>query len=124
MSCGCSDAERCKAKDGRDVRCSSQTKYAICRQCKHYDDGQCKHGEPFPVRLTYDGHPCPLGVHPDPDGIVRWFGLRWYGVPYPVRLAMVYDGQIKRAKDLPGCGCIVALKQLTERWKRRAEPTV
>ncbi len=43
--------------------------------------------------------------------VVRWFGIRWYGIPMPVRYMRRWF-----AKDAPtmdsyeGCGCIIKLK--------------
>ena len=48
------------------------------------------------------------------DGVIRWLGLDWYGVPYPVRLRLVRDGKLTHQSKLPGCGCIKVLKDAWE----------
>lgn len=54
---------------------------------------------------------CPLERHPDHSGIVRWLGVRWLGVPAPIRWAMFW--WLKG--PLAGCGCSVFWKS---RWVR------
>ena len=54
---------------------------------------------------------CPRDRWPDADGVVRWMGLRWHGVPLPVRLLLA-------AKLYPGCGCSVRVKELFERVRQ------
>lgn len=74
---------------------------------------------------TIDGkapcsRPCPRGHHPDADGIIRWMGLRWFGVPYPIRLwgrTGMYTETTGLAsktdwRKLEGCGCLVVAKRL------------
>jgi hypothetical protein len=38
---------------------------------------------------------------PDRRGHVRWLGMTWIGVPYPIRLALAKD----LTGPLDGCGC-------------------
>jgi len=56
---------------------------------------------------------CPKGRFPDAHGVVRWMRVRWYGVPYPLRVTVAALRAAR--KPLPGCGCIVRLKDLW-RW--------
>lgn len=56
----------------------------------------------------------------DHRGIVRWWGIEWYGVPAPLRWRygrrlVEYAGT--EVRDLPGCGCVRALK-IRVRWIR------
>ena len=62
-----------------------------------------------------------FGVKPEPSGIVRWCGVRWIGVPFPLRLAAIARAMIHAREWLPvrkamrkfaGCGCIERLKRL------------
>lgn len=46
------------------------------------------------------------------DGVIRWAGFDWYGVPYPLRLKLWQRGKITHPKKLPGCGCLKILKDL------------
>lgn len=84
------------------------------------------------VSCSVDGkpllsRPCPLGKHPDTQGRVRWLWIRWYGVPAPLRwhgLAGLYShtlgiGANVDWRALPGCGCVVWLK---DRWVRLTAP--
>lgn len=41
--------------------------------------------------------------------LVRWCGLIWYGVPWPLRLRVTWPA-IVYVVDKPGCGCIAVLK--------------
>ena len=54
----------------------------------------------------------------DRRGVVRWLGVDWYGVPYPLRVVAWILWRI-RPRDLPGCGCVVALKGPAVRRRRR-----
>lgn len=48
------------------------------------------------------------------DGVMRWAGIDWYGVPYPVRLGLVRMGKLSHQSKLPGCGCVKVLKDAWE----------
>lgn len=51
---------------------------------------------------------------PDGSGLVRWLGVLWRGVPMPLRIWLAYRHGF--APDVwPGCGCLDALKSLSER---------
>jgi len=52
------------------------------------------------------------------DLVVRWLGLRWLGRPWPLRWTWDRDLCWPVYIPAPGCGCILRLKQLTERIKR------
>ena len=68
------------------------------------------------VHLHIQGQPCPRGWHPDKRGRVRWLGLLWSGVPYPMRHYLAWRvGPVKRiarggwlgfVRSFAGCGCI------------------
>lgn len=61
-----------------------------------------------------DADGCGRGIWPEAGGVVRWCGVRWHGVPWPLRWRLVRRGVMPRAGMalLPGCGCIVPLKSL------------
>ncbi len=42
---------------------------------------------------------------------IKWLGVWWYGVPMPIRAYLWCIGVVKPGK-LPGCGCVVVLKDL------------
>ena len=61
--------------------------------------------------------------------IYRWLGIRWYGVPYQLRLRVQWPLQLRQrnphshlqwpiyAKPLPGCGCMVWAKTALQQLK-------
>lgn len=60
---------------------------------------------------------------PDSAGVVRWLGVRWYGVPKPIRL-LWSNPDVREALGLPalsaplyGCGCVVLMKDAWIRAK-------
>ena len=42
--------------------------------------------------------------------LVRWAGVIWYGIPWPLRLRLARRWWPLTVRQLPGCGCIAALK--------------
>lgn len=58
----------------------------------------------------------PRWCHVDADGSVRWLGVRWYGLPYPLRVFLWIKYRDRWAwrhvRQLPGCGCIARLKDI------------
>lgn len=53
-------------------------------------------------------------ARPAPDGVYIWLGLRWLGMPWPLRVLAAelsdrFDGQ-----RWPGCGCLVTAKRIVE----------
>jgi hypothetical protein len=50
---------------------------------------------------------CDCQTTPVPE--YRWLGVRWMGVPFPVRLAGLWWG-IEDIDSWPGCGCAVWLR--------------
>ena len=92
----------CGCKASADRR---RTDAGMCAACKWSTPERCTlDGERFRRTVRPIGKPCPLGRHSDAEGKVRWLGLRWYGVPAPLRWFKL------RGRRWPGCGCIVALK--------------
>lgn len=102
----------CSASDRR------KTAIGICRACRRSDFDADDQRQAAAIQCTVDGMTigkrlqddasCPLGRWPDADGLVRWLGMRWHGVPMPVRLVLA-------VRLYPGCGCIVPMKAA---WKR------
>jgi hypothetical protein len=58
--------------------------------------------------------PCPKGWHADERGMVRWLGIRWRGVPYPLRVRLRRWGVEFKRGPLPECGCMDRVKAWTE----------
>lgn len=68
---------------------------------------------------------CPLSRLPDYEGIVVWLGIRWYGVPFPLRVwrwATKFNDidLYEYLARYPQCGCIVVLKDWWEGRSRVA----
>ncbi len=93
---------------------------AACILCPHADNGRGPYLDGV-VSCTIDGStihdrlrlkPCPIGRH-EQGGVVRWAGVRWYGLPYPIRLWLwLFHPSHPRPKKWPQCGCIKRLKDL------------
>ncbi len=89
--------------------------------------------EPIAVKLGCTGElvspanrVCPIGLDPDDEGVVRWLGLRWIGVPMPRRWLLKrplrwWWGTAPVTQGIEGCGCILALKIMWESFKRRMQ---
>ncbi len=68
---------------------------------------------------------CPVGGYPDAAGVVVAGGVRFHGVPAPVRwlwgigiVRWIVRGKVgEKPRKLPGCGCAVAPKALWTRLK-------
>lgn len=105
MSCGCS----------KPLSFDSGNRAAMCQTCpqsiKHHNSAvECSVlGQPL-SKIMHSANACPLGRHPDANGVVVWRGMRWLGVPEPLRWRLTWD--LKREpRNLDGCGCIKALKE-------------
>lgn len=122
MGCGCRDDTKGKLTRNSDGasgvnaagKANRQTAYAMCHLCPWAT--RAKRGAPthcmqlsMPIVLTVGR--CPVGRHPDDDGNVRWLRVRWMGAPWPLRRRLP---QV----DLPGCGCVWALKSLVRKANR------
>ena len=69
-----------------------------------------------PVWLHIMGKPCPRLRHLQ-DGVVRWLGMRWYGVPWPIRVWRWRKSKkrwIDFGRQFVGCGCFKWPKDLYE----------
>lgn len=89
---------------------------AMCCVCPHADEPGIRatactvNGKPMATCIPQG---CPIGRHPV-DGIVTWLGIRWYGVPYPVRVWLwIAHPSHRKPSWWPGCGCVKVLK---DRW--------
>lgn len=130
MSCGCGGNPQSRAE--RDRR---RTAAAMCILCLHRRGTMCgRYGVPvadavqrtayLSVRViradwtvtTESEERVACDRHPEGD-IIRWLGLRWYGVPAPLRWFLRLLIAVRRVRPLTGpldgCGCIVALR---DRW--------
>lgn len=74
------------------------------------------------IQCTLDGRACvdhvkrgdcPKGRYPAQDGSVRWMGVRWIGMPKPLRWRFWW--LYRRRPRVDGCGCVLRLKRAWER---------
>jgi hypothetical protein len=72
-------------------------------------------GLPVLLHATIEG--CPKDRYADARGVVRWFGIEWYGVPYPQRVWLwALHTKHPKPSSFPGCGC---LKWAKDAWENR-----
>lgn len=96
-----------------------RTNAAMCRSCPHFyrpnpTTSACRvRGGTVTLADCSTGVACPKGWHTRKDQI-RWWGFLWWGVPAPRRVVLSVQG-VKLREPLPGCGCLVWLKALTDR---------
>lgn len=71
-----------------------------------------------------DAYACAhFGISPDPSGLVHWAGVKWRGVPFPLRVWFVLRiaarghsiDSVESLGKFTNCGCLDAMKSLTER---------
>lgn len=137
MACGCGNRKSVAPPDSRRLR----TLAFMCVTCPHLtghpEDPATNCGvSGQPVYLTVRGMAsCPIGRHPDKDGVVEWAGLDWIGHPAP--LAWLYRWRWWRRRltewhegpeppplsgPLMGCGCWLQGKlawMAARRWWKR-----
>lgn len=123
MTCGgCSGAkERIE-----EARAANRARAIICQTCIYAERSDatrfglavvsCR-GLPIAEYIT-GLRACPEGKHPDRDGVVFWLGLRWFGVPGPLRLAV----KPWLSGSVPGCGCVRILKLAWMAFRARFAP--
>lgn len=122
--CNCGDDGRTvKTRHGRRVRLSVlHERLAMCCMCLHAEHDGTFWGR-GPDRCGLSGHDvmdmvtrrgCPRNKFPrGPRSVTRWAWMRWYGVPYPVRLVVWAAGAHHRPPSRwHGCGCLVWAKDL------------
>ncbi len=120
--CACGDTSvTIDTPRGREVRLTViHERLAMCATCMHGEhDGsfwsggtdRCGISGRHVLDHASDGL-CPRRKFPEGDRrITRWAWLRWYGVPYPIRVALFIIAPGHRPPSRwYECGCIVALK--------------
>lgn len=101
--------------EGRDL---VRTRTIICASCKHADDHAACTIDGHPIGWHVQGGKCPKGKQADANGHVRWLGVKWMGIPKPVRW---WNNRTEKLRwdEVPGCGCVVWLKRLALKVKGR-----
>jgi hypothetical protein len=98
---------------------AGRTNKAMCAACGWRQGATCgRSGHMITAETVHQGVHCPLGRHTvaERGGVVEWFGMRWHGVPAPVRVELAVRGvKLRGGQELPGCGCLVAVKAWAER---------
>lgn len=90
-----------------------RAKSAICHLCIYAERDPVSPWVVGAVSCSVDGKPieshvmakvptCPHGKHPDANGLVKWVGILWFGVPAPLRFVL----RNRLTGPLPGCGCM------------------
>lgn len=120
MSCGgCNKG----VKSNGDER----TRAAICETCWSSGRGLGLQHQRTAVVCTVSGHPvsihfsgieeCPLGKYGQETEEIRWLGVVWYGVPFPLRAWLrLFHWKHPEIRSFPGCGCIKILKDAVAKW--------
>ena len=115
MSCGCGKVAP-NVPSMAMVQSANRARAIMCQTCIY---GERTDSTTFGLAVvSCDGVPiaqyitgfsrCPKEKHPDQYGVVRWLGIRWFGVPKPLRMLM----RPWLTGDVQGCGCIARLKTL------------
>ena len=91
-----------------------QATAAMCSACSRRKGVDCD-VTGIPTQWHRVSGDCPRKRFPDKAGIVKWMGVKWMGVPMPIRLWLVLLGKVERPDDFTGCGCLVAAKGLLAR---------
>lgn len=118
MTCGCGGESGTKTTTPPE---RARDHAAMCEICPYAQRGEgismartavwCRIAQdPVLVRITLEQ--CPARTFAE-DGIVRWLGIEWYGVPMPVRwwLRLTHPKRPK-IRGFSGCGCVKVLKDL------------
>jgi len=117
MTCGCAPGTVPLPPGAREAA-------ALCHLCLYAEHAPVSAAVKGMVACTLDGapmlaavtRPCPAGLHPDRDGVVRWMGVRWEGVPAPIRWWLwAFHPRHPRPGSFAGCGCVRVLKRA---WRR------
>jgi hypothetical protein len=112
MGCGCGTASNTPPSQPSIYLA---TRAALCQTCTHaardnrHGATGCRISGRSIVALSVSADACPVGRHPDGSGIVRWMGMRWIGVPEPLRWRLVW-ALGREPRGLVGCGCLARLK--------------
>lgn len=89
---------------------------AVCPHAVKDDRGRrmyCgKQGNRSIALMTVNGQAvCPVGRWPNEKGETTWLGLRWLGVPEPLRWVFLWRAKRNPKADGWSCGCLACVKQ-------------
>lgn len=106
MGCGCKSPVNDR---GRQRSCA-----VMCMVCPERRDQVCTVNELPTRRIVELRIACPMDHHPNGAGVLVWLGVKWYGVPAPIRWAWPVLRRLNRWPDLSGslpwCGCVKTIK--------------
>ena len=116
MACGCAGA----SVVGSDLR----PRALMCLTCRERGDVCGVDGVSIRLRiLGKECAPCPLGRHPDKDGLVLWRDCEWVGPPFIHRWLIrrrwfrrLVGGGKNLTGPMAGCGCYAPLKRWWESY--------
>jgi len=94
--------------EGREL---VRTRTIICASCKYADVHAYCTIDTNSIGWHVQGGKCLKGKQADANGHVRWLGMKWLGIPAPVRWWRNWRDETKW-DQVPGCGCLVWLKRL------------
>jgi hypothetical protein len=107
MGCGCN-------KSGVPERDRQRSCAAMCMVCIERQGQVCTIKGLPTADIIHARLDCPMNHHPDGAGVLVWLGVKWYGVPYPLRVLWPLLRRLNRWKPLSGplpwCGCVKAWK--------------
>ena len=113
----------CPTHKGVRISCRVQANAGVCAACPHGGVGRkrCTAAGGLELVKHVNAGICPLNKFPDQHGVaVRrflWWRARYVVQPWPERVALAAKlDKPWLAEDLPGCGCLVAVK---EEWPVR-----
>ena len=100
--------------EGREL---VRTRTIICASCKYADSQAACTIDGYPLGHHIQGGACPKKKQADDNGHVPWMGMKWLGIPSPVRW---WHNRTKETRwdQVPGCGCVVWLKRLWMKIRR------
>lgn len=98
----------CQSKTENEI----VTNALMCHGCARRWGPLCPSGRFVSVHI--ENRDCPRGRFVK-DGVVRWWWIRWIGVPMPLRWWARLT--LRKCPKAPGCGCVKVLKDGWERVK-------
>lgn len=124
MGCGCSGGVKHPQNKEKIIplmvlsESTVKTRAAICDGCSYRKDQFCNKLDTLLTPLVMRNPNFKCEYWPDSQGIVKKWGMKWYGLPYPLRMKIAFGAAFasfnKRLKSefFGDCGCNKGLKDL------------